>query len=153
MGMVRLMEVLLSSKRYVSAANLSKYVKYLCLLFLLEPYVLGYLRQLTLFDSQPKTAIKQMEIPLKFDSQFFKTLQHEVSVLEALQAGEQDAIVEQIAQLSQELTALSKPSRFSKTDMNRWRELFSIYLEANIFFSTHELDHGRRDGLTADTQV
>jgi E3 ubiquitin-protein ligase BAH len=90
---------------------------------------------------------------LKFDSQFFKTLQHEVSVLEALQAGEQDAIVEQIAQLSEELTALSKPSRFSKTDMNRWRELFSIYLEANIFFSTNELDHGRRDGLTADTQV
>lgn len=37
--------------------------------------------------------------------------------------------------------------------MNRWRELFDIYLQAGIFFSTHELDHGQRDSTTAARQL
>jgi E3 ubiquitin-protein ligase BAH len=103
--------------------------------------------------SQNGLDIQQIEVPLKFDSQFFKSIQHKVSVLEALQSGEQSALTNQIVALSKEVTTLSKPSRLSKSDMNRWRELFAIYLEANIFFSTHELDHGRRDGATATKQV
>jgi len=73
--------------------------------------------------------------------------------LEALQSGEQSVLTNEIVALSKEVATLTKPSRFGKTDMNRWRELFAIYLEANIFFSTHELDHGRRDSVTATKQV
>lgn len=37
--------------------------------------------------------------------------------------------------------------------MYRWRELFEIYLEAGVFFSTHEQDHGARDSTTAARQL
>jgi E3 ubiquitin-protein ligase BAH len=40
-----------------------------------------------------------------------------------------------------------------KTDLYRWRELFEIYLQAGIFFSTHEKDHGSRDSVTAGRQL
>ncbi|TVY43868.1 putative RING finger protein [Lachnellula occidentalis] len=103
--------------------------------------------------SAKKSGIQQIEVPLKFDSQFFKTIQQEVSVLEALQSGEQGVLTNEIVALSHDVTTLSKPSRFSKSDMNRWRDLFAIYLDANIFFSTHELDHGRRDSATATRQL
>ncbi|TVY80858.1 putative RING finger protein [Lachnellula suecica] len=99
------------------------------------------------------SGVEQVEIDLKFDSQFFKTLQHELAVLEALQAGEQSALFKEIGTLSEEVTILAKPSKYRKTDMNRWRELFAIYIEANIFFSTNELDHGARNSATAAKQL
>jgi E3 ubiquitin-protein ligase BAH len=36
--------------------------------------------------------------------------------------------------------------------MYRWRELFDLYLQAGVFFSTHELDRGRRDSTAAAQQ-
>jgi len=33
--------------------------------------------------------------------------------------------------------------------MYRWRELFEIYLQAGVFFSTLEIDHGRRNSAAA----
>jgi E3 ubiquitin-protein ligase BAH len=37
--------------------------------------------------------------------------------------------------------------------MYRWRELFDLYLQAGVFFSTHELDRGRRDSTAAARQL
>jgi len=42
---------------------------------------------------------------------------------------------------------------FQKTDMYRWRELIDIYLQAGVFFSTHELDHGIRTHTAAAKQL
>ncbi|KAF4632788.1 hypothetical protein G7Y89_g5328 [Cudoniella acicularis] len=97
-------------------------------------------------DGQP---IQRIEIPLTFDSEFFSRLQDEVAVLDTLQEGEQQALTSEIAALSKEIKDLTKPSKFSKTDLYRWRELFEIYLQAMAFFSTHEIDHGKRDSATA----
>lgn len=45
------------------------------------------------------------------------------------------------------------PSKFHRTDLNRWRELFEVYIQSGIFFSTHELDHGQRNSTTAARQL
>ncbi|KAH6677534.1 SPX domain-containing protein [Halenospora varia] len=97
--------------------------------------------------------IQRIEVPLTFDSEFFRRLKNEVEVLDTLQEGEQKVLTDEILALSNDVKTLTKPSRFSKTDMYRWRELFEIYLEAMVFFSTHELDHGKRDSATATKQL
>ncbi|KAH8661353.1 RING-14 protein [Tricladium varicosporioides] len=97
--------------------------------------------------------IQRIEVPLTFDSEFFHRLKNEVEVLDTLQEGEQKVLANEIVALSNDVRILTKPSKFSKTDMYRWRELFEIYLEAMVFFSTHELDHGKRDSATATKQL
>lgn len=37
--------------------------------------------------------------------------------------------------------------------MYRWRELIDIYLQAGVFFSTHEIDHGSRSHAAAVRQL
>jgi E3 ubiquitin-protein ligase BAH len=37
--------------------------------------------------------------------------------------------------------------------MYRWRELIDIYLQAGVFFSTHEIDHGNRSHAAAARQL
>jgi len=100
-----------------------------------------------------KPRIRRVEIPLTFDAKFFDLLLDDVNSLDALQAEEQKALGNEILALSKEVTAVTKPSKFKKTDMYRWRELIDIYLQAGIFFSTHEIDHGKRDGAAASRQL
>jgi len=97
--------------------------------------------------------IRRFEIPLTFDTEFFGLLQGDVTNLDRLQAGEQDAITDKITALSHEVTQLTKPSKYSKTDLYRWRELFDLYLQAGVFFSTHEIDHGSRNSTVALKQL
>lgn len=51
----------------------------------------------------------------------------------------------------------SRPSaknfKDNKSDLYRWRQLFEIYLQGAIFFSTHEKDHGSRDSASAARQL
>jgi E3 ubiquitin-protein ligase BAH len=48
---------------------------------------------------------------------------------------------------------MPRRKRFQKTDMYRWRELIDVYLQAGVFFSTHELDHGSRNHSAAARQL
>lgn len=100
-----------------------------------------------------RPVIQQVEVPLTFDVEFFELLQGDVTNLNMLQAGEQKRMTDEIVALSTDITNLARPSKFSKTDLYRWRELFDIYLQAGIFFSTHELDHGSRDSTIALRQL
>jgi E3 ubiquitin-protein ligase BAH len=100
-------------------------------------------------DSQ----VRRVEIPLRFDVEFFGLLQEDVTTLDALQAREQKAMTEKITALSKDMANLTSPSKFTKTDMYRWRELFDIYLQAQIFFSTREQDHGSRSSAVAARQL
>lgn len=97
--------------------------------------------------------IQKVEIPLTFDSEFFAILQGDVSSLDALQAGEQKALSDEIIALSREVTTLTKPTKLSKSDLYQWRELFAIYIEAGIFFSIQERDCGSRDSTAAVKQL
>lgn len=93
--------------------------------------------------------VREVEVPLTFDAEFFGLLQGDVENLDALQDEEQRALVAEVGDLSKELVKLSEPSRFKKTDQYRWRELFDVYVQAGIFFSDLEKDHGKRDSVAA----
>ncbi|KAK1984278.1 SPX domain-containing protein [Colletotrichum cereale] len=96
---------------------------------------------------------ERIEVPLVFDSEFFDILQSDVNNLDALQAKEERAMVTEIVALRQEVSHLTKPSRLSKSDLARWRAIFELYLDAQVFFSTNEQDHGSRSSQTAAKQL
>ncbi|KAF6813141.1 RING-14 protein [Colletotrichum plurivorum] len=96
--------------------------------------------------------IERIEVPLVCDSEFFSLLQNDVKKLDALQAKEEKAMVAEIIALRQDVSHLTKPSRLSKSDLARWRAIFELYLDAQVFFSTNEQDHGSRSSQTASRQ-
>lgn len=101
----------------------------------------------------PVEYFERIEVPLVFDSEFFGILQSDVNNLDALQAKEEKAMVTEIVALRQEVSHLTKPSRLSKSDLARWRAIFELYLDAQVFFSTNEQDHGSRSSQTAAKQL
>ncbi|KAL7923141.1 SPX domain-containing protein [Trichoderma austrokoningii] len=96
---------------------------------------------------------ERIEVPLVFDSVFFDMLLSDVSNLDALQTTEQNHLQEEVKQLGKQVSQVSRPSRFSKSDMDRWRRIFELYLDAEIFFATHEREHGARSSQKALKQL
>ncbi|RDW73858.1 hypothetical protein BP5796_07300 [Coleophoma crateriformis] len=99
------------------------------------------------------TTIQRVEVPLTFDAEFFGLLQNDVTSFDSLQVKEHKVMTDAILDLSTKISCLTKPSKFGKSDLYRWRELFDIYVQAGIFFSTQELDHGRRTSTIALKQL
>ncbi len=98
--------------------------------------------------------IRRVEIPLTFDAEFFGLLQDDVSTLHALQAVEERAMINEIGTLGSDVAKLATPrSRSGRTDLYPWREIFDLYLQAGVFFSTNELDHGSRTSAIALKQL
>ncbi|KAI6377153.1 hypothetical protein MCOR25_002650 [Pyricularia grisea] len=102
-------------------------------------------------DRAPIT--QRVEIPLTFDGEFFDLLQADVSSLDALQEEEEASMSKDIVLLGEDMTHLTKPHKFHKSDLSRWREVFELYLDAQVFFSTHERDHGPRTSTKALEQL
>ncbi|KAM0551937.1 hypothetical protein ACHAPJ_008045 [Fusarium lateritium] len=94
-----------------------------------------------------------IEVPLVFDAEFFDMLQSDVNNLDALQTKEEKTMTSEIVALGKEVEQVVKPKRFSKTDLARWRQIFELYLDAEIFFATHEQDHGERTSQVAQRQL
>jgi E3 ubiquitin-protein ligase BAH len=105
------------------------------------------------FDKQGDQVIQQIEVPLTFDAEFFEIIQGDVTILDTLQTEEQKAMMEDISALGKEIAKVTNPTKYSRSDLDRWRELFDLYLQAGIFFSTNELDHGSRNGTIALKQL
>ncbi|KAL8405053.1 hypothetical protein RB594_009804 [Gaeumannomyces avenae] len=106
-------------------------------------------------DTQAELAkeTERIEVPLTFDCEFFDLLQSDVWLLDALQDEEEAAISKRIASLGEQMGQLTRPAKFHKTDLNRWREVFELYLDAQVFFSTCERDHGARTSAKALEQL
>ncbi|SPJ78980.1 uncharacterized protein FTOL_07371 [Fusarium torulosum] len=94
-----------------------------------------------------------IEVPLVFDAEFFEMLQSDVNHLDALQTEEEKVMTSEIVALGKEVEQVVKPKRFSKTDLARWRQIFELYLDAEVFFATHEQDHGERTSQMALRQL
>ena len=92
-------------------------------------------------------------MPLQLGDEFFRLIYADLDEMDRLQRGEQDMMVGNIVALGDQVARVTKPARFSKCDMSRWREVFELYLEAQIFFSTHERDHGARNADKAAQQL
>ncbi|KAI0198680.1 RING-14 protein [Astrocystis sublimbata] len=101
------------------------------------------------------TDIRQVEVPLVFDAEFFGILQTDVSNIEVLQKEEQAKIEQQIVTLGEQLGKAVEPSRGrrAKADLDVWRQIFELYLDARVFFSSRESDHGARSTAQAVDQL
>lgn len=90
------------------------------------------------------------EVPLIYDGEFFNILLNNVIKLDSLQATQERSMSSEIVALGHDIARLSKPSHLAKNDLEKWRAIFGLYLDAGVFFSTREEDHGYRDnGLAA----
>ncbi|KAI0467235.1 RING-14 protein [Xylaria cf. heliscus] len=101
------------------------------------------------------TGIRQVEVPLVFDAEFFGILQTDVSNIGSLQEEEQAKLENQIIALGEELGKAVEPSRGrrAKADLDVWRQIFELYLDARVFFSSRESDHGARTVTQAVDQL
>lgn len=100
-----------------------------------------------------EAGLERIEVPLVFDGEFFNILQSDVDSLDALQQQEERSMESDIITLSEEVSAVTKPHKIAKSDLNRWREIFDLYVDAQVFFSSHELDHGSRSSTKAVQQL
>lgn len=96
-----------------------------------------------------EAGLERIEIPLVFDGEFFNILQSDVDSLDILQQQEEKSMEGDITALGKDVSAVTRPAKFSKSDLNRWREIFDLYVDAQIFFSSHEIDHGSRSSAKA----
>jgi E3 ubiquitin-protein ligase BAH len=94
-----------------------------------------------------------VEVPLVFDAEFFDMLQSDVNKLDALQVEEETKMTAEVVELGKDVSLVCRTSRFSKSDLAQWRRIFELYLDAEVFFSTHERDHGTRSSQTALKQL
>ncbi|KAK3322083.1 SPX domain-containing protein [Apodospora peruviana] len=98
-----------------------------------------------------------VKIPLDSDSKFFGILQADVVRLDSLQSQERKSMNDDIVLLGTEIAQVAKPQkgliRLSKSDLYRWREIFELYLAAQVFFSTTEATGGDRSSTKAHKQL
>ncbi|KAI0475107.1 SPX domain-containing protein [Xylariaceae sp. FL0804] len=106
-------------------------------------------------EEQQSAVVKDVEVPLVFDGEFFDMLQTDVSNLDTLQEEEQEKLKQQIIYLGNEVKTATKPSsgRRARGDLETWRKIFELYLDARIFFSNRETDHGARPSTQAHVQL
>jgi E3 ubiquitin-protein ligase BAH len=97
--------------------------------------------------------IRRVEIPMTMDAEFFGLIQQHVTPINELREKQQTVLEDEIHDLSKQLTILTTPKKWGKTDMYQWRQLFEMYLDAQIFFSTHERDHGSRGSAAAKEKL
>ena len=100
-----------------------------------------------------RASYETIEVPLVFDGEFFDMLQSDVNNLDVLQSEEEKKMTTEVVELGKEVSQVARPSRFSKSDLARWRHIFELYLDAEVFFATHERDHGARSSQKALTQL
>jgi E3 ubiquitin-protein ligase BAH len=98
--------------------------------------------------------LETVEVPLTSYSGFFPVLGREVEDLDRLQISEQRKLRNQVVKLGDRLNDLSASSSSKSTkEIYAWREIFRLYTEAQVFFSSNEQDAGRRDAERASTQL
>lgn len=122
--------------------------------------VLGQLKARSVLEQDSSTErivqddYQKVEIPLKYDSEFFHTLKLELSGLHALQTYERSELTKEICSLGQEVAKLAAPGKGpTRTDLYAWREIFRLYTDCNIFFSTNEQEEFHRNSSTAQEQL
>jgi E3 ubiquitin-protein ligase BAH len=96
-----------------------------------------------------------IEIPLNHDSEFFHILTSELISLDEVQSQAAKTLEGDIVSIGNSVTAVSAPvTLVSRSDLYPWREIFRIYVESGIFFSTLEMEsHKERTAEEAEGRL
>jgi len=100
------------------------------------------------------------QVSISSVSAFFEALDPKLVEQDELEKVEANRLDSAIIHLGQDIQSLTEPlpdkkhRRFRpQEDVNVWRQLFEMYLDSTVFFSSHEQDHGDRNYLTAKKQL
>ncbi|KAK9378920.1 SPX domain-containing protein [Kockiozyma suomiensis] len=107
---------------------------------------------MTLSLSPPSQFPEKIEIHLHSDSEFFHMLTSELAALDSLQLEQTRQMNEQVLDMARQLPHVTSPL-LKKNDLYVWREIFRLYLDAGVFFSSLEQDHGERSVERAKEQL
>jgi hypothetical protein len=91
-------------------------------------------------------------IPLKSDTEFYTLLAKALQSLQELEAQQKVEFASQVQELSRTISKVASPAK-SKADMYAWREIFSLWVEAQIFESARERDRGERSLEQAEERL
>ena len=106
------------------------------------------------FNDSETARHRTIEITLHADSEFFDLLTKELSSIDDLQARQKDQLTSQVNELGKDVLEVTKPSKSGSTsDLYAWRQVFSLYRDASIFFAMTERDHGARNAQQARERV
>ncbi|KAI9685868.1 MAG: hypothetical protein M1822_004146 [Bathelium mastoideum] len=97
-----------------------------------------------------------VEVPLSADSAFFQRLRSELFALERVQIEEKQRLLARVKAMGKDLCKSTEPARAlstHKSDLSIWREIFKLYMDSEIFFSTQELDHGARNSKQVQVRL
>ncbi|KAK9495546.1 SPX domain-containing protein [Lipomyces doorenjongii] len=95
---------------------------------------------------------RTIEIHLHSDSEFFKMLCSELVALDSLHEEQEKELTEQVTDIARRLPHAASPLQ-KKNDLYVWREIFRLYIDAGVFFSSLEQDHGERSVEKAKQQL
>ncbi|PGH16082.1 hypothetical protein AJ80_05297 [Polytolypa hystricis UAMH7299] len=105
-------------------------------------------------DIARNSMCRSVEIPLFSDLEFFHILKTELAALDDIREKEQAQLSRQVVSLRQDI-GRTVNSSFSRREsaLYTWREIFRLYIELQIFFSTDEADSGPRSAEVAQHQL
>ncbi|KAI9845461.1 MAG: hypothetical protein M1838_001723 [Thelocarpon superellum] len=101
-------------------------------------------------SDEPTGSIETIEIPLASDSTFFGLLKHEITALDELQEQEQTNVTTRINEVGQTIAAVAA---HSSHDLYQWRDIFDVYLQAKVLFSTNDPDAQHRRSAEAQQRL
>ena len=105
-------------------------------------------------ERNPSVTLEEVELPLITNNEFYRVLRQELSRLDDLQLTQQRNVEAEISKLGRELASMVEAgSKKSKNDTTAWRNIFRIYVESEIFFSSREREHGTRGAEKASEQL
>ncbi|KAL8292414.1 hypothetical protein RQP46_001026 [Phenoliferia psychrophenolica] len=101
---------------------------------------------------RPRRHRKEVFIPLTSETEFLTLLAKALDSLAALQLAQKQQFAQAVQLLAREVSNVSSPSR-PKTDLYVWREIFALWVEAQIFESEREKDRGERSVDDAEAKL
>lgn len=110
-----------------------------------EPFELNNTKSLDKTITETKEPVpkqrktNEIVIMLNSDTKFFQMLNKELESLDDLKSKEESNLISQVESISHSVKSLSSPNvSLKKTDLYKWRELFKIYLDSEVYFKYNQ---------------
>ncbi|CAO3681456.1 unnamed protein product [Umbelopsis ramanniana] len=97
--------------------------------------------------------IKTLVIELEQDDEFFQMLMRELNEVTNVQQEAKNKFEKDVYDMENRLSSLVTVSKRKKSDLYTWREIFRIYMDAEVFQGTHELDRSLRSAEKSRQQM
>lgn len=97
---------------------------------------------------------RTIAITLHADSEFFNLLTKELSSIDKIEAGQKILLTTKVQNLGSKVLSVTRPSNpTSQSDLYAWREIFSLYRDAAVFFANTERHRGPRTAVQARERI